>query len=272
VSRGSPRFQGFQGTYRAAILAGKVTLRALDVTVRTEGADKVPATGPVLLVSNHVSFPDFLFIGQGLLDRRLVRFMCRADIWHNPVIGRAMHAMQHIPVDRAAPAAAYLMARRLLSDGEAVCVFPEAGIPAAYAVRALMPGAAALARESGVPVLPVSIWGSQRLWGQKRVATAPLPRPDLTRGRLVDLRFGDPITVAPDADLTEATRRIGHALYDGLVALQTLPEHRPRPGEWAPWHPAHLGGDALDLSASALLDTMPRSAVQPTWGPATACP
>ena len=255
------------GTYRAAITVGKVALRALDVTVRTQGADTVRRSGPVLLASNHVSFPDFLFIGKGLLGRRFVRFMCRADIWDNAALGRAMHAMQHIPVDRAAPAAAYLMARRLLGEGEAVCVFPEAGIPAAYAVRALMPGAAALARETGLPVVPVSIWGSQRLWPQKRAADARFPRPDLTRGRLVDLRFGEPVTVAPDEDVTAATRRIGQVLHEGLVALQTLPEHRPRPGEWAPWYPAHLGGDALARSVSATLDAMPRSAVRPTWGP-----
>lgn len=268
MSAGRARRARGEATYRATITAGRVLLRVLDVTVRTEGAATVPARGPVLLVSNHVSFPDFLFIGKALLGRRFVRFMCRADIWDRPSLARRMDAMQHIPVDRAAPAAAYLMARRLLGEGEAVCVFPEAGIPAAYAVRALMPGAASLARETGLPLVPVSIWGSQRLWAQKRSVDAPLPRPDLTRGRLVDVRFGTPIPVPPDADLVETTRRLGHALYDGLVALQTLPEHRPRPGEWAPWYPAHLGGDALPLSESALLDGMPRSAVEPTWGPA----
>jgi 1-acyl-sn-glycerol-3-phosphate acyltransferase len=268
VSRG-PTHGSARGeaTYRAAVTAGRVALRALDVTVRTRGSDRVPASGPVLLASNHVSFPDFLFIGKGLLGRRFVRFMCRADIWDTPAVGRAMDAMQHVPVDRAAPAAAYLMARRLLGEGEAVCVFPEAGIPAAYVVRALMPGAAALARETGLPVVPVSIWGSQRLWLQKQAADAPFPRPDLTRGRLVDLRFGDPIRVGPDEDLTEATRRIGRVLHDGLVALQRLPEHRPRPGEWAPWYPAHLGGDAPAGPESALLDSMPRSAVRSTWEP-----
>ncbi|MCY7397109.1 MAG: 1-acyl-sn-glycerol-3-phosphate acyltransferase [Nocardioides sp.] len=263
----SGRRRRHDATYRAPVAAGKVVLRALDVTVRTAGAETVPRHGPVLLAANHVSFPDFLFIGKGLLGRRLVRFMCRGDIWDQPRLARLMDAMQHIPVDRAAPAAAYLRARRLLREGEAVCVFPEAGIPAAYAVRALMPGAASLARETGLPLVPVSIWGSQRLWAQKRSLHAPLPRPDLTRGRLVDVRFGAPLDVPPDADLDETTRRLGHALHDGLVALQDLPEHRPRPGEWAPWYPAHLGGDALPRSESTLLDTMPHSAVQPTWGP-----
>ena len=109
---------------------------------------------------------------RAMLGRRLVRFMCRADIWDAPLpgkpIGRGMEAMRHIPVDRAAPAAAYLRARSLLGEGEAVCVFPEGGISTAYVVRALMPGAVALARETGAPLVPVSVWGSQRLWAQKQ--------------------------------------------------------------------------------------------------------
>ena len=136
----------------------------------------------MVLASNHVSFPDFVFVQQALLARaagRLVRFMCRHDIWDSPV-GWAMDRMQHIPVDRQAPAAAYLKARRLLGEGEVVCVFPEGGISAAYVVRALMPGAVALARETGAPLVPVSVWGSQRLWAQKRSLDAPFPqaRPD----------------------------------------------------------------------------------------------
>lgn len=253
------------------IRSGRALLRALDLTVRTSGQEHVPRTGPVVLAANHVSFPDFLFVGQGLLGRRLVRFMCRADIWDTRLpgkpVGRGMEAMRHIPVDRAAPAAAYLRGRALLCDGEAVCVFPEGGISTAYVVRALMPGAVALARETGAPLVPVSVWGSQRIWAQKRTPDAPLPRPDLTRGRLVDVRFHAPLPVPADADLTETTQALGQRLHEGLEALQHLPEHRPRPGEHAPWYPAHLGGHAVGRAESFQVDGMPRSAVPPVWGP-----
>lgn len=254
--------------YAAAIAAGKVALRALDLHVRAEGAEHVPAEGPVVLACNHVSFPDFVFVGRALLATgRRVRFLCRADIWDSPA-GRAMDAMGHVPVDREAPAAAYLQARALLRAGEVVCVFPEAGISAAYAVRALMPGAVALARETGAPLVPVTVWGGQRLWGQKRALDAPFPRPLVTRGRTVDVRVGTPTQVAPDADLVETTRRLGATLQATLDDVQRLPEHRPRPGEWAPWYPAHLGGDAIGRDESYTLDGMPRSAVTPTWSPA----
>ncbi len=257
--------------YRAVIGGGRGLLRALRLSVRSEGQEHVPLTGPVVLASNHVSFPDFVFVQQSMLrssggSGRLVRFMCRHDIWESRA-GWAMDRMQHIPVDRQAPAAAYLRARRLLGRGEIVCVFPEGGISAAYVVRAMMPGAVALARETGAPLVPVHVWGGQRLWGQKRSLDAPFPRPDLTRGRLVDVRFGEPMHVAGDADLIETTRELGRRLQDGLEELQRLPEHRPRPGEWAPWHPAHLGGDGVERTASFALDGMPRTAVSPDWGP-----
>lgn len=251
-------------TYRSAIAAGRALLRALRLTVRAEGQEHVPPDGRVVLACNHVSFPDFVFVQQALLGRRLVRFLCRHEIWDSPV-GRAMDRMQHVPVDRQAPAAAYLRARRLLRAGEPVCVFPEGGISAAYVVRALMPGAVALAQETGASLVPVTVWGGQRLWPQKRELDEPFPRPRFQRDVLVDVRFHPPLAVT--GDLEADVRRLGRVLQAGLEELQLLPEHRPRPGEWAPWYPAHLGGHGVERSASYALDGMPRAAVTPDWGP-----
>jgi 1-acyl-sn-glycerol-3-phosphate acyltransferase len=134
-------------TYRLTIRAGRLALRALGIGVHVSGLEHLPATGPVLLAANHVAYPDFLFVGKAVLERdRYTRFMCRHDIWHVPVVHRAMSHMRHVPVDRAAPAAAYLRARSLLREGEVVCAFPEAGISYSYTIRPLMRGVAALAR------------------------------------------------------------------------------------------------------------------------------
>jgi 1-acyl-sn-glycerol-3-phosphate acyltransferase len=252
--------------YRLCVLVGRLVLRALGVTVRLSGEDRLPRTGPVLLASVHGSYLDFAFVAKGALARgRLVRFMCRHDVWAVPVVRRLMDAMRHIPVDREAPAAAYLRARSLLAEGEAVCVFPEAGISHSFTVRALMRGAAALSRETGVPVVPVVVWGGQRIFTVPR--NGGRPRPDLRRGRMVDVRFGEPLAVPPGADLVAATTALGHRLTAMLEEVQRLPEHRPRPGERAPWYPAHLGGGAPDRRAALALDHVPRSAVPPTWGP-----
>jgi 1-acyl-sn-glycerol-3-phosphate acyltransferase len=157
-----------------------------------------------------------------------------------------------------------------LEDAEVVCVFPEGGISAAYVVRALMPGAVALAHETGAPLVPVSVWGGQRLWPQRREAGGPFPRPTISRGRLVDVRLHAPLILTGDLDAD--VRRLGGVLQSGLESLQLLPEHRPRPGEYAPWYPAHLGGDAVERAASFALDGMPRRAVDPDWGPGLPAP
>ena len=259
--------------YRGTILLGRLALRALGVTTRVSGVEHVPASGPVLLASTHTSYPDFLFLGKAALTSgRYPRFMCRHDVWRLPVVRRGMDGMRHVPVDRQVPAAAYLTARRLLGEGEAVCAFPEAGISYSFAVRSLMRGVAALGRETGVPVVPVAVWGGQRIWSVGRPVDGREPRPDLTRGRLVDVRFGEPLRVRPEEDLVEATRRLGHTLTELLEGVQLLPEHRPRPGEHAPWYPAHLGGHAPDRAEAGTFDSVPRSAVAPTWGPPSVVP
>jgi len=255
-----------EGWYRSANAVGRAVLGLLDTTVRVRGEEHVPRSGPVLLASVHVSFLDFVLVEKAALERdRLVRFLCRHDVWSAPLVGRVMDAMRHVPVDRAAPAAAYLGARRLLREGEAVCLFPEAGISHSLTVRPLMRGAAALAAETGAPLVPVVVWGGQRVLPLGRGGRRP--RPDLRRGSLVDVRFGEPLAVAPGDGPTVVTERLGHVLTQMLESVQRLPGHRPAEGEWAPWYPAHLGGHAPDRRAALLLDDVPRSALMPSWGP-----
>ena len=166
-------------------------------------------------------------------------------------------------MNRRVPAHAYLRARRLLAEGEAVCGFPEAGISYSFTVRPLMRGLMSLARETGVPVVPVGVWGTQRIFS----VGDPAPPIDWTRRRRVDLAFGAPLYVGPGDDPVEATHRLGRAMTDLLEGLQRLPHHRPRPGEVARWYPAHLGGHALTRRQALVHDVVPFNAVRPSWGP-----
>jgi 1-acyl-sn-glycerol-3-phosphate acyltransferase len=252
------------GVYRFVNGLGRVALRALMLDVRWTGAEHLPLSGPVVVAATHVSYPDFVFIQRAALDRRrYLRFMTRHDVWDVPAVGRFMDGMRHIPVDRQVPAHAYLRARGLLRVGEAVCGFPEAGISYSFTVRPLMRGLVALARDTGAPVVPVAVWGTQRLFS----VGDPHPPPDLTRRRRVDLAFGPALHVAADDDLTERTHDLGHELTDLLEGLQQLPHHRPRPGEVATWYPAHLGGHAPSRHRALGLDVVPFNAVTPSWGP-----
>lgn len=250
--------------YRLVNGVGRAALRAMAVDVRWTGAEHLPRSGPVVLAATHVSFPDFVFVERAAITRgRYVRFMTRHDVWHARGVSGWMDHMGHVPVDRRAPVHAYLRARALLRDGEAVCGFPEAGVSYSYTVRPLMPGLVALARETGAPLVPVALWGPQRMFS----VGDPAPPIDWTRGRRVDVALGAPMTVAPTDDVVVRTRELGHRLTDLLEGLQRLPHHRPRPGERAPWYPAHLGGHAPDRRRALRLDSVPASAVRPTWGP-----
>ncbi|MFC6154086.1 lysophospholipid acyltransferase family protein [Nocardioides yefusunii] len=264
-----------EATYRAATTLGRALVRALDVDLRFEGLDNLPASGPAVIASTHVSYLDMWPLGLAARERgRFPRFLARHDVWQ-PVVGRAMTAMGHVPVDRAAPAAALLQARRLLEAGETVVVFPEAGISYSHTVRDLMRGTAALARDTGAPVVPAALWGVQRIYSVGRPEGGVLggkePGPDLTRGRCIDVVLGSPMpAVSPEAqreDLTAWTVGLGHRLTGMLEGLQLLERHRPAPGEHAPWYPAHLGGHAPDRDEARAWDNVPRHAISPVWGP-----
>jgi 1-acyl-sn-glycerol-3-phosphate acyltransferase len=250
--------------YRCVNGLGRLALSGLGLDIRWTGAEHLPRTGPVVLAATHVSYPDFLLIEKAAVSRgRYVRFMTRHDVWEVPVVPWFMDRMRHIPVNRQAPAYTYLRARRELEAGEAVCAFPEAGISYSFTVRPLMRGAVSLARATGAPLVPVAIWGSQRVFS----VGDPEPPIDWTRRRRVDLAFGAPSYVGPGDDLTEQTHELGHRLTDLLEGLQQLPHHVPRPGEVATWYPAHLGGRAPTRVRARELDLVPYNAVIPSWGP-----
>ena len=196
--------------------------------------------------------------------------MCRHDVWHLPGVRAAMDRMKHVPVDREAPAAAYLRARRLLREGEAVCAFPEAGISYSYTVRSLMRGVASLARETGAPVVPGGAVGQPADLERRACPTsaAARPRPSLTRGRRVDVVLGEPVTVAPGDDLTRVDagpRSSDDVAAGGAAGSAAPPAATGGAGAVAPGPPGWSGAD-VDTRRSEL-DSVPRSAVRPTWGP-----
>lgn len=254
--------------YAATVALGSALFRAIDLRLEVEGVEHLPASGPAVVAANHIGYLDFMTLAAAGRQRgRNIRFLTRHDVWNSRLAGRAMTGMRHVPVDRTAPAAAYLGARRLLEEGEVVALFPEAGISHSYTIRSLMAGAAALARETGAPLVPAAQWGTQRVWTVGHDAAGRKRRPSLRRGRPVDLRFAPAWRVGCEESPRAVTERLGHTLTELLEELQRRPRHVPRAGEDAWWYPAHLGGRALDRAGTAPLDVVPRAAVPPTWGP-----
>jgi 1-acyl-sn-glycerol-3-phosphate acyltransferase len=131
--------------------------------VRVIGQDNLPTHGPVLIVSNHVSYVDFLML-MTVVHRRH-RFV----IWHAftkvPVGGALTRHYDVIPVnseDRAAMVRTFRQISRALRDGEAVILFPEGGLPYSPGLQPFMRGIEVILKQDPVPVVPIVING---LWG-----------------------------------------------------------------------------------------------------------
>jgi 1-acyl-sn-glycerol-3-phosphate acyltransferase len=183
--------------------------------------ERVPAAGPLLVVSNHASLLDPPLVG-GVCPRRLA-FLAKAELFRIPLFGRLIHALGARPVrrDGADPAALRTALRALEGEG-ALLVFPE-GTRAEHEdrLRPAKPGVGMLAVMSGAAVVPVYVSGSGRAWPRGR----RLPRP--TKVRVV---FGEPrfFAAPPGADrkrLYEAASRDMMAaianLKDSLAAGET---------------------------------------------------
>ena len=118
---------------------------------------------------NHVGYLDFTYAGFAARPaHRLVRFMAKDEVFTHRLSGPLMRGMHHIPVDREAGAGSYRAAVDALRAGEIVGVFPEATISRSFELKDFKAGAARMAAEAGVPLLPTVIWGSQRVWTKGR--------------------------------------------------------------------------------------------------------
>ncbi|MFV2102708.1 lysophospholipid acyltransferase family protein [Micromonospora sp. LOL_024] len=244
--------------YPPVIAAARTMFRVLDLKLTVQGAHHVPRTGGVVLASNHVSYLDFIFCGLGALQsRRLVRFMAKDAVFRHRVSGPLMRGMRHIPVDRRAGADSYAAAVGALRAGEAVGVFPEATISRSFTVKDLKSGATRMACEARVPVLPVALWGTQRLWTKGR------PRTLTRRHTPISIVVGEPIDPSgyPDANAISVELRTRlHALVDR--AQREYPDQPSGPADrW--WLPAHLGGSAPTPEQAVALDAGDRRASTP---------
>jgi len=204
------------------------------------GLEHVPDRGAAVLAINHTGYLDFTYAGFAAVRRkRKVRFMAKESVFRHKVSGPLMRGMRHIPVDRAAGAAAYRRAVEALRAGEIVGVYPEATISRSFELKAFKAGAARMAQESGAPIVPCVIWGAQRVWTKghpKRLGRHKIPI-------LVDV--GAPIPVGPDDDIDAVTARL-HTTMAGMLE-RLWAAYPPMPASERAFLPARLGGSAPTL-------------------------
>jgi 1-acyl-sn-glycerol-3-phosphate acyltransferase len=175
--------------------------------------------------------------------------MAKQEVFRSKLSGPLMRAMHHIPVDRAAGGAAFREAVTALKGGELVGVFPEATISRSFCLKEFKTGAVAMARAASVPMLPMTLWGSQRIWTKDHERTV--------RGARhvpVVMTLGEPMDPRAGADPSEELVRVMDKLLDESRAR--YPDDGL--GQW--WQPAHLGGTAPTPEHAIELDQAERVA------------
>jgi 1-acyl-sn-glycerol-3-phosphate acyltransferase len=197
----------------------------------TEGLDQVPAHGPVILASNHVSYLDPLTLAW-VADRRgrRVRFLAKAELFDKRGLGTLLRAAHQIPVQRGHrdAAGALTAAVDALGRGECVAVFPEGTISLDLEPMRGKSGTARLAADSGAPVVPVGLWGTHRMMMKGR-------KPDWKWGVPQVAVVGPPIDIAADEHPKIAIDRIMDGIIDCVAKARTLYPDQPAAGEDGWW-------------------------------------
>jgi 1-acyl-sn-glycerol-3-phosphate acyltransferase len=205
------------------------------LTFTVNGAEHVPSSGGAVLAINHTGYMDFAYAGLAARPQgRLVRFMAKEEVFTHPVSGPLMRGMHHIPVDRDAGAGSFREALRALKAGEIVGVFPEATISRSFELKEFKSGTIRMAAMAGVPILPMAIWGSQRVWTKdhpKRLGRSKVP---------ITLSVGAPIVVGRREDAELANKVLIDRMTELLHAAQE--SYPPLTGEDRKFLPSRLGG------------------------------
>lgn len=129
---------------------------------RVSGQENVPATGPLLIVANHLSWFDPFLLA--IVVRRRVWFLTKEEVFRWPVIGRLARATGQIPVLRGeSDRAALEKALIYLRQGKALVIFPEGTVERQERMLAAHTGVAMLAVRSGTAVLPIAHSGTRRI-------------------------------------------------------------------------------------------------------------
>jgi 1-acyl-sn-glycerol-3-phosphate acyltransferase len=157
----------------------------------TEGLENVPADGPAILASNHLSFSDSIFMP--IMVHRKVTFLAKAEYFTTPgfkgwLSRKLVTGLGQVPIDRAgadAASAALITGTRVLDSGALLGIYPEGTRSPDGRLYRGKTGVARLALEAGVPVIPVAMIGTDKIQPTGRILPRLRPRPGI--------RFGAPL-------------------------------------------------------------------------------
>ncbi|ANJ26706.1 acyl-phosphate glycerol 3-phosphate acyltransferase [Agromyces aureus] len=214
---------------------------SLMVRFRFHHRDRMPQAGAFVLAPNHYSEIDPVVMGAATWKMgRAPRFMAKASLFKNPVLGWLLRTSGQIPVERAGSKshAALRAAEELVEKGRMVVVYPEGSLtrdPDLWPMRGKT-GAVRIALERDIPIVPAAHWGTQELMGRYGKKLKPFPR------KTIDVIIGEPLDLSEyrgkpldQATLLKATGE----LMDAIAAL--LAELRDEPAPAERWDPTKHG-------------------------------
>ena len=171
---------------------------ALRYRLVISGAGHIPRQGGALLLGNHVSFLDWLFVS--LAAPRMVRFVILRDYYEKPLFRPVLRFFRAIPISPHGSKNALKAVAERLAQGELVGLFPEGGLSHTGDIRGFKRGFEGPAREAGQPIVPYRLDG---MWGSRLSRAPKKEQGGAGLRRTVRLAFGPPL--APDSS-AEAVR------------------------------------------------------------------
>lgn len=178
---------------------------------RIYGAENVPQRGPLVVVSNHAS--DFDPPILSCCVKRPVAYMAKEELFHVPILKQAIELYGAYPVSRgSADRSAIRAALKCLENGWATGVFLQGTRTADAGISDPKLGAALIAAKAQAPLLPVSLWGTQRILNKGSTVPRSVP---------ITVRIGEAIA-PPSSTNREELQAVTQQCATAIVAMHNL--------------------------------------------------
>lgn len=201
--------------YRVAMRIIRLALRAAGIPVETVGVARVPVGRSVIFMANHVSNLDPPVLLPVLPGRSAV--LLKKELMRIPILGTAMRMAKFVPVERGSrrdtAARSVAAAAEALHSGLHMIVFPEGTRSADGRMGGFKKGPFFLAQQTGAPIVPIAISGTERMMRKGSAAIAP---------GVARVEFLEPINPAGYGTREELMRAV-HAAIAAALPVEMRP-------------------------------------------------
>src|SRR5215218_3087710 len=229
--------------FRTLEIACSAGVAVSGTRITYHGLEHIPDRGGAVVAINHTSYLDWMPAALAAYKRhRRLRFMIKQEMTQLKVVNFLISHTGTIPVDRKAGRGAYTTAVDRLRAGELVAVYPEATISRSFELKEFKTGAARMAVDAQVPIIPLMVWGAHRRWTKdhpRKLGRAKIP---------ITVAVGEPVAPEETVERTDAVMR--DAMTTLLHGVQQSYEHP----EGAYWVPRRMGGSAPTMAEAKALD------------------